>query len=285
MAVGCRPPILPLAALPGKPGGGCAKIRGMTQHGVEGRVVIVTGAGRGIGRGIAHHVGRNGARLSVSDKRPERIEKTMRELDALGIEHVGTTCDTASRESIDEMVRATAERFGRIDGIVNNAQGVRPTSNLEDVGEDVMEVLLDTGPKATLRCMQAVFPYMRERGWGRIVNVASSLGLVGGAGYGPYNAAKEAIRALTRTAANEWGRYGIVVNCYCPASVAHRKPPGDAPSHQKAMYDRMYENHPLGRDGDAEHDIAPVVQFLLSDACRYVTGETVKIDGGAYMSP
>ena len=257
----------------------------MTQHGVEGRVVIVTGAGRGIGRGIAHHIGKNGARISLSDKRPERLERVMAELDARGVEFIGMPCDTASRESIDGMVSATAERFGRIDGIVNNAQGVRPTSNLEDVTEEVMDVLLDTGPKATLRCMQAVFPYMREQGWGRIVNVASSLGLVGGAGYAAYNAAKEAIRALTRTAANEWGRHGIIVNCYCPASTAHRKPPGEEPSHQKAIYDKMYEGHPLGRDGDAEHDIAPVVQFLLSDACRYVTGETIKIDGGGYMSP
>jgi NAD(P)-dependent dehydrogenase (short-subunit alcohol dehydrogenase family) len=133
--------------------------------------------------------------------------------------------------------------------------------------------------------MQAVFPYMRAQGYGRIVNVASAAGLMGAAGYGPYNAAKEAIRALTRTAAREWGRYGIIVNCYCPASVAHRRPPGDAPSHQKAVYEQMYRDHPLGRDGDAEDDIAPVVLFLLSEACRYMTGETLKIDGGGYLSP
>ena len=131
--------------------------------------------------------------------------------------------------------------------------------------------------------MQAVFPYMRDRGWGRIVNVASGLGLTCSAGYGPYSAAKEAIRALTRTAANEWGRYGIVVNCYCPASASHRKPPGEEPSHQKAVWEGMGKQA-IPRDGDAEHDIAPVVQFLLSDACRYMTGETLRIDGGGTMS-
>jgi NAD(P)-dependent dehydrogenase (short-subunit alcohol dehydrogenase family) len=256
----------------------------MTRHGVEGKVVIVTGAGRGIGRGIAHHVGKSGARLCISDKRAERLAQVAAELEALGIEQLALECDVGSREALGTLARCTAERFGRIDGIVNNAQGLRPTANLEDVTPETMDVLLDTGPKATLWAMQAVFPYMRAQRYGRIVNVASAAGLTGAAGYGAYSAAKEAIRALTRTAAREWGCHGIIVNCYCPASVAHRKPPGDAPSHQKAVYE-MYRDHPLGRDGDAEHDIAPVVQFLLSDACQYMTGETLKIDGGAYMCP
>jgi NAD(P)-dependent dehydrogenase (short-subunit alcohol dehydrogenase family) len=146
-------------------------------------------------------------------------------------------------------------------------------------------VLLDTGPKATLWGMQAVFPAMRARGWGRIVNVASASGLIGNPGYGPYNAAKEAIRALTRTAAREWARYGIAVNCFCPAATGHRRPPGEQASHQKEAWERMYRDHPMGRDGDPENDIAPVVLFLLSDACRYMTGETLKVDGGGYTCP
>ncbi len=256
----------------------------MTEHGIEGKVVIITGAGRGIGQGIAHHLGKNGARLCVSDKRADRLERVMSGLDELGVEFLGLECDVGSRDSVFSMVRKTADHFGRVDGIVNNAQGLRPTANLEDITPETMDVLLDTGPKATLWAMQAVFPYMREQCWGRIVNVASGLGFTCSAGYGPYSAAKEAIRALTRTAANEWGRHGIVVNCYCPSSAAHRKPPGEGPSHQKAVYDRM-RSQAIPRDGDAEDDIAPVVQFLLSDACRYMTGETLRIDGGGTMSP
>jgi NAD(P)-dependent dehydrogenase (short-subunit alcohol dehydrogenase family) len=257
----------------------------MVQSGVGEKVVIVTGAGRGIGRGIAHHLVKNGARAAISDVRTDRLERTAAELGALGGEALAVACDVGDRAGFFALVERVIERFGRVDGLVNNAQGLRPTMPLESVTPGDMDVLLDTGPKAALWGMQAVFPHMRAQGWGRIVNVASAAGLIGEAGYGPYNAAKEAIRALTRTAAREWGRHGIVVNCFCPASVAHRRPPGEGASFQKASWDRMYQNHPMGRDGDAETDIAPVVLFLLSDACRYMTGETLKIDGGGYTCP
>jgi NAD(P)-dependent dehydrogenase (short-subunit alcohol dehydrogenase family) len=164
---------------------------------------------------------------------------------------------------------------------VCNAQSFRPTTPLEDVTQHDMDVLFDTGPKGTLYAMQAAFPFMRDAGWGRIVTMGSVVGINGGAGYGPYAASKEAIRGLTRVAAREWARHGIVVNCVCPASVGHRRPP--ASPEQQAVYDRMYAEHPMGRDGDAEADIAPVVGFLLSDACRYLTGETLLVDGGGFL--
>jgi NAD(P)-dependent dehydrogenase (short-subunit alcohol dehydrogenase family) len=257
----------------------------MPESGVEGRVVIVTGAGRGIGRGIAHRLAKSGARVVVSDIRADRMERTAGELGALGAEVLAVECDVGDRGAVFALVERALGRFGRIDGLVNNAQGLRPTVALESATLRDMDVLLDTGPKAALWGMQAVFPHMRAQGWGRVVNVASAAGLIGEAGYGPYNAAKEAIRALTRTAAREWGRHGIVVNCFCPASVAHRRPPGEGESFQKDSWERMYRNHPMGRDGDPEADIAPVVLFLLSDACRYMTGETLKIDGGGYTCP
>ena len=147
-----------------------------------------------------------------------------------------------------------------------------------------MDLLLNTGPKGTLWGMQAVFPHMRDQGWGRIVTMGSHAGLQGAIGYAPYASAKEAVRALTRAAAREWGQYGIIVNCICPVSIAHRAPPADDPA-RVAVYKATFQDMPLGRDGDAEHDIAPVVSFLLSDACRYVTGETLMVDGGAFMRP
>ena len=113
------------------------------------------------------------------------------------------------------------------------------------------------------------------------VNFASANGLRGAAGYGAYNSSKEEIRALTRTAAREWGRDGIVVNCVCPASVAHRLPPAD--DHRRAAFAAAMDEHPMGRDGDPEADIAPVVLFLLSDATRYMTGQTLMVDGGAML--
>jgi NAD(P)-dependent dehydrogenase (short-subunit alcohol dehydrogenase family) len=255
----------------------------MTEHGVADKVVIVTGAGRGIGRGIAHHLAKHGARIAVAEYRADRLGTVLGELDELGAQNIGVECNVGDRESVFAMVEQVVDRFGRVDGIVNNAQSFRPVMALEDVQASDVDLLMDTGPKGTLWAMQAVFPHMRDQGWGRIVNVASANGLRGAAGYGPYNMSKEAVRALTRTAAREWAKHGIVANCFCPASAGHRAPPTGPEDTRWAAYQAMYAEHPMGRDGDAEDDIAPVVLFLLSDACRYLTGETLKIDGGGTM--
>jgi NAD(P)-dependent dehydrogenase (short-subunit alcohol dehydrogenase family) len=246
-----------------------------------GRAVIVTGASRGIGRGIARHLAKAGAALTVTGRKQSRLDETVDELRALGADVIGMVGDVAERSATDKVVAATAERFGRIDGLVNNAQTFRPVMPLDAVTDADMDLLFDTGPKGTLWAMQAVVPHMRRQQWGRIVNMGSVIGINGASGYGPYSASKEAIRALTRVAAREWARDGIVVNCVCPASAGHRIAPGD-PARQEA-YDRMYKDHPMGRDGDAEADIAPVVAFLLSDDCRYMTGETLLVDGGGFL--
>lgn len=154
--------------------------------------------------------------------------------------------------------------------------------------ESDFDLVLETGPKGTLWLMQAALPHLQARGRGRIVTFGSAMGQTGAPGYGPYAAAKEAVRSLTRTAAREWGRYGVTVNCVCPASVAHRMPVRargeDAQSDARAAaFDAMFEDHPLGRDGDPETDIAPTVAFLLSDASQYVTGQTLMVDGGGIM--
>lgn len=254
----------------------------MTEHGVKEKVIIVTGAGRGIGRGIAHHLAKNGATVAVAEYRRNRLDDILRELGDLGAPHLGVECDVGDRASVFAMVDNVVGAFGRVDGIVNNAQSFRPVMPLEDVTADDMDVLFRTGPLGTLWAMQAVFPHMRAQGWGRIVNVGSANGIRGAAGYGPYNSSKEAIRALTRTAAREWAKYGIISNCYCPAAAGHRTPPeGDA---RRAAWDAMYKDHPMQRDGDPEDDIAPAVLFLLSDACRWLNGETLMLDGGGYMT-
>jgi NAD(P)-dependent dehydrogenase (short-subunit alcohol dehydrogenase family) len=256
---------------------------------VRGKVVIVTGATRGIGRGCALHLARLGSSLVVTGRKPERLEEIGAELDALGAPHLELVSNTASRDGAFDMVAQTIGRFGRVDGLVANAQTFRPVTPLEDVTESDMDLLLDTGLKGTLWGMQAVFPHMRDQGWGRIVTMGSAAGYLGAAGYGPYATSKEGIRALTRVAAREWAQHGIVVNCVNPASVAHRAPPADDATPEgrarRAVFDAMYKDHPMGRDGDAEVDIGPVVAFLLSDACRYLTGETFMVDGGGLMRP
>jgi len=250
-------------------------------HGVDGRVVIVTGAGQGIGRGVAHHLGKHGASIVVAEWKGHRAERTVAELTELGVPALASVCDIQKRKDIDAMVAATIERFGRIDALVNNAQTFRPTAEVASVSEEDVDVFYDSGVKGTLRAMQAVYPHMKAAGWGRIVNFASATGFTGMRGYGAYSASKEAIRALTRTAAREWGRDGIVVNCICPGAASKRGL--DAAARDSEAFERFMREHPIGRQGDPEEDIAPVVLFLCSDACRYLTGQTLMVDGGAFL--
>jgi 2-hydroxycyclohexanecarboxyl-CoA dehydrogenase len=248
-------------------------------HSVEGRVIIVTGAGKGVGRGMATHLGKGGARVVLAEWKQHLLDDTSAELAALGVEHLGVVCDIQHKDEIDAMVAQTVERFGRVDGLINNAQTFRPMAAVADVDANDFDVFYTSGVKGTLWAMQAVYPHMKEQQWGRIVNFASSMGITGGRGFAAYNASKEAIRALTRTAAREWGADGITVNAIAPAAATHH---GDA-GKQSEGYRIFIENCPMGRQGDPELDIAPIAWFLCSDACRYLTGQTFMADGGAFM--
>jgi NAD(P)-dependent dehydrogenase (short-subunit alcohol dehydrogenase family) len=248
-------------------------------HGVDGKVIVVTGAGRGVGKGMATHLGKGGARVVVAEWKPDLLDETVADLRARGIDVLGVRCNVMERGEIDAMVAATVERFGRVDGLVNNAQTFRPLAPMADVSEDDVDVFYRSGVKGTLWAMQAVHPHMAAQGWGRIVNFASSMGITGGRGFGAYNASKEAIRALTRTAAREWAADGIVVNCIAPAAADHH---GDA-AKQSEGYRVFVESCPMGRQGDPETDMGPLAWFLCSDACRYLTGHTFMADGGAFM--
>jgi NAD(P)-dependent dehydrogenase (short-subunit alcohol dehydrogenase family) len=251
----------------------------VAMHEVAGKVVVVTGAGRGVGLGIARHLGRGGARIVVAEWNRDLLAAAVAELEALGVEALGVATDIMDRAQIDAMVARTVERFGRIDGLVNNAQTFRPLASMAEVSGDDLDVFYTSGVKGTLWAMQAAYPHMAGQGWGRIVNFASSMGITGGRGFGAYNASKEAVRALTRTAAREWAPDGIVVNCIAPAAADHH---GDA-AKQSEGYRIFVENCPMGRQGDPETDIGPLAWFLCSDACRYLTGHTFMADGGAFM--
>ena len=148
-----------------------------------------------------------------------------------------------------------------------------------------MDVLLNTGPKGTLWGMQAVFPHMRDQGRGRIVTMGSNAALLGAAGYAPYASSKEAIRALTRSAAREWGTFGITVNCVCPVSAAHRAPPGDDADRVAVFAETYAKTSRSPGTATPRTTSAPVVPFLLSDASRYMTGQTLMADGGAFLRP
>ncbi len=253
--------------------------RAGAMHSVDGKVIIVTGSGRGVGLGIARHLGRGGAKIVVAEWNPERLSAAVSELTELGVDVLGVRTDIMVRDEIDAMVASSIEHFGRVDGLVNNAQTFRPMAPMATVSDDDLDVFYRSGVGGTLAAMQAVYPTMAAQGWGRIINFASSMGITGGRGFGAYNASKEAVRALTRTAAREWAADGIVLNCIAPAAADHH---GDA-AKQSEGYRTFVENCPMGRQGDPETDIGPIAWFLCSDACRYLTGHTFMADGGAFM--
>lgn len=257
-----------------------ARVPGVTDavHGVAGRVVVVTGAGQGIGLGVARHLVENGATVVVAERSEGRGEAAV---ELIGSSASFVQTDVGSQESCAAVIQETVDRHGRIDGLVCNAQSFRPTAPLASVSADDAEVFWRTGPVGTMWLMQEARPHMAAEGWGRIVTFGSAVGITGFPGYGVYGASKEAIRSLTRTAAREWGRDGITVNCVCPGAASPRGL--DAAARDEAAHVEHMKSHPIGRMGDPEHDIAPVVLFLLSDASRWLTGQTLMVDGGGTL--
>ena len=254
-------------------------IDALAMHEVRDKVVIVTGAGRGIGLGMATHLARGGAKVVVAEWKPELLNSAIASLEAIGATCLGVAVNIMEHDQINAMVDATLKRFGRVDALINNAQTFRPLADIATVSDDDIDVFHTSGVKGTLWAMQAVYPHMAQQKWGRIVNFASSMGITGGKGFAAYNASKEAIRALTRTAAREWAMNGIVVNCVAPAAATHK---GTSAQHSEG-YRQFIEQCPMQRQGDPEWDIGPLAWFLCSDACRYVTGHTFMADGGAFM--
>jgi len=229
---------------------------------------------------MAHHLGKHGATIVVAEWKAHRVERVVGQLHDLGVEAMGVECNILDRASIDAAVASTVDRYGRIDGLINNAHTFTAHVPIADVGEEDLDLNHGT-VKGTLWAMQAVRPHMKAQGWGRIVNFASAAGITGMAGYAAYNASKEAIRALTRTAAREWGRDGIVVNAIAPGAASKRGL--ESAARDEDAYQLFARTHPIGRQGDPEDDIGPVALFLCSDGCRYLTGQTFMVDGGAFL--
>jgi NAD(P)-dependent dehydrogenase (short-subunit alcohol dehydrogenase family) len=258
---------------------------------IENKVAIVTGAGRGIGRAISLEFAQEGAKVAVVSRTAATVEEAVVEIREIGGEAIGVTADVGDRESIAIMVGRTVEAFGTVDILVNNARTYGTRANpglgrgqshaLEVFPEDEWDWMFETGLKATLRSMQAVFPYMKDRG-GRIINFGSRSGVLATAGAAAYNANKEAIRALSRTAAREWGPYGINVNVINP--VIETDTYRAAVSRTPGELERQMQKVPLRRVG-SPIEAARVAVFLAGPDSAYVTGMTFAVDGGRTILP
>jgi NAD(P)-dependent dehydrogenase (short-subunit alcohol dehydrogenase family) len=237
-------------------------------------VALVTGAGRGIGRAVAKLFAAEGARVAVVSLTPANVDRVVAEIVAAGGDAVGIACDIADGAQIKDTVARAVDAFGRLDILVNNAFDVTSAmSSVLDLSAEQLQRQMDTGPFACLRLMQACYPHLAERG-GRIINLASSVGVLGIAGYAPYAISKEAVRALTRVAAREWGAKGITVNNILPIAKTDAF---DASTDSGATWQ---PNTPLARLGSPEEDIAPVALFLASKDSQFLTGYSLTPDGG-----
>lgn len=237
---------------------------------LNGKVAFITGAGRGIGRATAKLFAAEGAYVAVVSRTPENVHNVVADIQAAGGVALGVVCDIAEPDQIKAAVEGAVAAYGRIDILVNNA--FDPSAVLSSVLELSVEQLqrnFEMGPIAYLRTMQACYPYLKASGEGRVINFGSLAGVIGLPGYVPYNMAKEAVRALTRSAAREWGADNITVNNLLP--VADTWGAGaDAPAPANA----------LARYGSPEEDIAPVALFLASKDAQYLTGYSLTPDGG-----
>jgi len=248
---------------------------------LAGRVALVTGAGQGIGRGIAIAFAREGARVCVAELKAHRAERTAAEIDAGGGEAIAVVADVGQRAEVERMVAETVARWGTVDVLVNNAHTFGARAALEQIPDAQFDASWTSGVKGTWWAMCAARPHMAARGRGRIVNMVSLAADRGDAGLGEYNAAKAGIAALTRTAAREWGHQGITANAIAPGAWTKRGQ--DWAARDPDGFARAMAERPIGRLGDPETDIAPVALFLASDDSRFLTGQILYVDGGAHL--
>jgi NAD(P)-dependent dehydrogenase (short-subunit alcohol dehydrogenase family) len=246
---------------------------------LDGRVALVTGGADGIGAGIVRRLVEDGARVMSVD-----IDDVAgpRSVEPFGDRAAFCRADVTKEGEVRAMVRTTRDVFGNVDVLVNNAWGGGGMGRVEDKTNDLLQHGLDMAFYAAFWAMRECFPHMLARGWGRVINVCSLNGVNAHMGTLEYNVGKEALRTLTRTAAREWADTGIVVNAVCPAakSAAFRRVMGQHPELEAAAD----LSNPMKRIGDAFDDIAPVVSFLASDDCRYLTGNTLFVDGGSHIN-
>jgi NAD(P)-dependent dehydrogenase (short-subunit alcohol dehydrogenase family) len=198
------------------------------------------------------------------------------------VETEARTVDVAVKDDVVAMVGAAADRWGRIDVLVNNAWGGGSLSRFEHKTDDGLDAAFRVGYYGPVWAMQTALPIMKQAGYGRVINLCSLNGVNAHIGTTEYNSAKEALRSASRTAAREWAGYGICVNVICPGAktAASRRVFAENPELEVAAD----ASNPMGRLGDPEEDIAPVAAFLASEDCRYLTGNTLFVDGGSHIN-
>ena len=246
---------------------------------LEDRVAVITGAGEGIGRGIASAFVKEGAKVVIAEINAELGNEAVSKL---GENAIFVETDVSVKEDNERMIAAAVDQWGTLDILVNNAWGGGVISRVESKSPELMEHGLNVGFLGPLWAMVAAHPIMKEQSYGRIVNLCSLNGVNAHMGTVEYNSAKEALRSATRTAAREWAPLGITANIICPAakSASFFRVMSQFPE----LIAAADAANPMGRMGDCEEDIGPVAVFLASEGSSYVTGNTIFADGGSHIN-
>jgi meso-butanediol dehydrogenase/(S,S)-butanediol dehydrogenase/diacetyl reductase len=244
------------------------------------KTALITGAGQGVGKGIAESLAAYGANVCLVGRTLSKVELVAEEINKNDGSAIAIECDVKNLSSIHDAIKQSVASFNSINILVNNAQEV-PLGKLLEVSDEMFEAGWNSGPLASLRFMKACYPYLK--GDGKIINLASSSALrPDSANYGAYAAVKESIRSLSRAAAVEWGPDNILVNCIMPLAQS----PGMDwwMSENPDEANEFLKTIPLRKVGDCKDDIGEAVCHLLSDGMNYITGSTIMLDGGqAYL--
>jgi gluconate 5-dehydrogenase len=243
---------------------------------LTGKVAIVTGASRGLGQHFGRALALAGADLVITSRDPRSLAPFQEEIEALGRRALPLELDVREYESIQKMADAAQSAYGRLDILVNNA-GCNVRKCALDVTWDDWNLVLDTNLRGTFFVAQAVARKMLARRYGRIINIGSVTAVFGYAGMAPYGASRGGVKQVTMSLADDWGPYGITVNCLAPGWF---KTAQNAVMYEdKEWVDYLCDRIPLKRPGEPR-DLDGAIVFLASDASAYVTGQTVLVDGG-----
>ncbi|OZT11655.1 beta-ketoacyl-ACP reductase [Priestia aryabhattai] len=245
---------------------------------LEGKVAVVTGASRGIGRAIALELGKQGAKVVVNYAGSEaKALEVVDEIKGYGTDAIAVQANVADADSVQSMIKEAISTFGSLDILVNNA-GVTRDNLLMRMKEDEWDDVLSTNLKGVFLCTKAATRQMMKQRHGRIINISSIVGVSGNAGQANYVAAKAGVIGLTKTSAKELASRNITVNAVAPGFIATDMT-DELPEEVKS---EMLKQIPLASFGDPQ-DVANVVSFLATDASRYITGQTIHVDGGMVM--